>query len=232
MERRLLYLGFWQRTKLCLRALGSFAHSALEVLYGVIVITRMPQPIVAVFGGSRVQPGSEHAKNAFKAGKLLVQKNISVVTGGGPGIMESANCGAAEVGRGRSTGVVFRKIPGETNPNACAQSIITTSTFFARKYLLINYALGFLIFPGGYGTLDELSELLNLMRTNQRERVPIILIGSSHWAPFLEWIHASVEHQFVAKGTNVNIVVTDSIEEAVTLVSDYCAQCMNIVPEE
>jgi len=155
--------------------------------------------------------------------KKLVEADISVLTGGGAGIMEAASCGAIPTqGSGHSLGIGVTDLREPRNP--CVQEYFELDYFFARKWLLTHYSIAFVVFPGGFGTLDELFEVLTLMQTKQLKRAPIVLIGKEFWAPFMGWlIDQALRHGTIAEQDVQLFSVTDDLEEAFCTVSNTCA---------
>lgn len=143
-------------------------------------------PLVTVFGSARLPSDSSWYRQAAEVGKLLSDAQLGVMTGGGPGIMEAANRGAFEA-KGRSIGVNI-ELEMEQEPNPYLHHYILLSHFFTRKVMLVKYSQAYIIFPGGFGTLDELAETLTLIQTKKLENFPLILYGSSYWQKFCEWI--------------------------------------------
>ena len=141
---------------------------------------------VSIFGSARVTPEDEYYQKALHLARLLAQKGFSVITGGGPGIMEAANRGAAE-GGGRSVGMNIR-LPFEQKPNTYANISIDYKYFFIRKVMFVKYAVAYVILPGGFGTMDEFFEALTLIQTRRIKAFPVILMGSHYWAGLLDWI--------------------------------------------
>ena len=180
---------------------------------------------VAVFGSARIKPDHPDYEAARALGASLAEAGFAVITGGGPGIMEAANRGAKEAG-GRSIGCNI-ELPFEQNTNVYAQPSINFRYFFVRKTMFVKYSDGFVIFPGGFGTLDELFEALTLVQTRKIHRFPIVLYGKEYWSGLLDWI----KNTQVARGTvspdDLNLLlVTDSIDEArEILVNCYNARC-------
>ena len=154
-------------------------HAAARVLDGLA-------PAVSVFGSSRSPEGSWEYQTARQIGRLLARAGVPVVTGGGPGVMEAANRGAHEEG-GDSAGLNI-ELPHEQKPNRYINRPASFRYFLTRKYFLTRYSFGFAIFPGGFGTMDELFELLVLYNTNRTERRPIVLVGTEYWSDLLRWI--------------------------------------------
>lgn len=153
-----------------------------ETLHGI-------GPAVSIFGSSRLPEESFYYQEAFKVARLLSQAGFSIITGGGPGIMEAANKGAKN-GRGKSIGLNI-EIPHEQRPNKYLDISLNFRYFFVRKLMFIKYSIGFIIFPGGFGTLDELFEALTLVQTGKIISFPIILYGSDYWKGLIEWLKNS-----------------------------------------
>ncbi|HEV09395.1 MAG TPA: TIGR00730 family Rossman fold protein, partial [Sulfurihydrogenibium azorense] len=152
----------------------------------------MPEfsPSVTVFGSARVKEGNKYYEAARELGYKLAKKGFTIVTGGGPGIMEAANRGAFEAG-GNSIGLNI-KLPKEQKPNPYTNVTLNFNYFFARKVMLVKYATAFVLFPGGYGTLDELFETLTLIQTKKLKPFPLILYDKEHWDGLLNWLKTNV----------------------------------------
>jgi uncharacterized protein (TIGR00730 family) len=147
-------------------------------------------PSVSIFGSSRAKPGDEVYQNAERIGQLLAENGFGVITGGGPGVMEAANKGAASVG-GKSIGLNI-ELPLEQNPNPYTNINLTFHYFFVRKVMFIKYAVAYIILPGGFGTMDELFESITLIQTHKIRPFPVILVGSEYWKGLLDWIKGVV----------------------------------------
>lgn len=143
-------------------------------------------PAVSIFGSARVQPADQEYEGARALARALSARGVAVITGGGPGVMEAANKGATE-GAGKSVGLNI-VLPREQLSNPYLDIDLNFRYFFTRKFFLIRYALGFAIFPGGFGTVDELFELLTLVQTGKMPRRPIVLVGGDYWAGLYEWV--------------------------------------------
>ena len=174
---------------------------------------------VSVFGSARTSPEHHDYRQALYLGNLLAKSDITVITGGGPGIMEAANRGAKEAG-GRSIGLNI-SLPMEQKPNDYATRLISFKYFFVRKVMLIKYARAFVVFPGGFGTLDEMFEALTLIQTNKIKPFPIILYGSHFWRNLTDWIHDElVSIGLVAENDLDLFKVCDDVEEVVNIVKE------------
>ncbi|MFZ1382603.1 MAG: TIGR00730 family Rossman fold protein [Scrofimicrobium sp.] len=172
---------------------------------------------VSVFGSARTKPGTKDYEMAEEIGKLVAERGFAVITGGGPGIMEAANKGAYEAG-GVSVGLGI-ELPFEQGMNQWVDLGINFRYFFARKVMFVRYARGFIVLPGGFGTLDELFEAMTLVQTRKIERFPIVLVDSEFWAPLLDWLRTSLVDRGLIHAADMNIVeVVDTPEEAVEAV--------------
>ena len=154
-------------------------------------------------------------------GRKLAKHGFPVITGGGPGIMEAANRGAAEVDRSLSVGLNI-KLPREQAPNPYAGIQVDFRYFFARKVCLAKYSMGFVFFPGGYGTLDEFAEIITLVQTERIPRFPMVLFGGQHWEHFVRWINGTlVPTGMISPGDEALFRVTDDVDEAVDMFLDF-----------
>lgn len=160
-----------------------------EFVEGFETLTQC-HPAVSIFGSTRAKPDENVYKKAELIGQLLAQNGFAVITGGGPGIMEAANKGAA-MARGKSIGLNI-ELPLEQKPNPYANITLKFRYFFVRKVMFVKYAVAYIIFPGGFGTLDELFESVTLIQTNRIRRFPVILVESSYWKGLIEWLKNTV----------------------------------------
>ncbi|MFA6065638.1 MAG: TIGR00730 family Rossman fold protein [Candidatus Babeliaceae bacterium] len=220
----------WLKRLLSTIRLGlHFFRVGFQVMYGAWKITRLPQPVVSIFGGHLLSKESIFIEQAHKIASILVEHKISVITGGGQGIMEAANSGAAHQRdkRIRSMGIGVAGLPGEKWLNRYVKESIILDYFFARKYLLTEYSMGFVIFPGGLGTMDELSDLMNLVETKKRSPAPVILFGKEHWTLYIDWIeHATKEGLIEESGAKKSLILTDDVDHAIAVLVAYCAECV------
>ncbi|HEU5199744.1 MAG TPA: TIGR00730 family Rossman fold protein [Ktedonobacterales bacterium] len=176
-------------------------------------------PAVTFFGSARVRPDDPMYQAARNTARLLSQNGFNIITGGGPGIMEAANWGATE-GGSNSIGCNI-ELPHEQETNAYVQIAVNFRYFFVRKTMFVKYAEGFVIFPGGFGTMDELFESLTLIQTGKVAMFPIVLFGSRYWAGLLDWIKATMlREEKIAPGDLELIHLTDSAEEASQIIED------------
>lgn len=169
-------------------------------------------PCVAVFGSARVAEESDHYGNARKMGSGLARLGFTVITGGGPGIMEAANRGAMEAS-GFSVGCNI-KLPKEQTPNPYMNKWFVCKYFFVRKVLMFKYSNAFVIMPGGIGTLDEFFEALTLIQTKKILDFPIVLFGKDYWEPLMPLFHHMMEQSMIATTDLKYVLFTDSLEEA------------------
>jgi uncharacterized protein (TIGR00730 family) len=173
---------------------------------------------IAIFGSARTKPDDPEYKAAQETGALLAAQGFAVITGGGPGIMEAANRGAFEAG-GLSIGCNI-ELPFEQRPNAYQTLSLTFKYFFVRKMMFVKYSLAFVIFPGGFGTFDELFEALTLIQTKKIRNFPIVLFGHQYWSGMLAWLRAEVLRGGKIAEHDMNLFyVTDSPAEVVEIVT-------------
>lgn len=212
------------RIKIFFSAALHLSHVYFQLIRGIWKIAGVPRPMVTVFGGSRVVQTDPYARQANQFAQMLVNANISVITGGGPGIMEAANCALPPLnGEAKSIGIGVRGL-GE-GPNKCVKEYFVLDYFFARKWLMTNYSQGFAVFPGGFGTLDELSEVLTLIQTKKLGRVPIVLIGSEYWKLLMQWLHTeALKHKLILKEELELFIVTDDLQEALNILQGKVGQ--------
>ena len=180
---------------------------------------------VAVFGSARFPESHPMYEAARRLGGLLAEAGFAVITGGGPGLMEAANRGAFEAG-GLSIGCNI-ELPFEQAGNPYTNLAVNFRYFFVRKTMFVKYSNGFVIFPGGFGTLDELFEALTLVQTRKISRFPIILYGRSYWRGLLDWIEETQLAEGAISPEDLNLLIlTDSVEEARDILVDcYQTRC-------
>ena len=178
---------------------------------------------VTIFGSARTLPGDPYYVKAVQTAMLLAQAGIPVLTGGGPGIMEAANRGAIEAG-GLSIGCNI-ELPFEQGSNAYLSRSLNFKFFFVRKTMFVKYATAFIVFPGGYGTLDELFEALTLIQTGKVKHFPVILFGSAYWAGLVDWLTRTVAEERKINPTDLLLFrVTDDPVEATRIVIEARAE--------
>ncbi|HPC85895.1 MAG TPA: TIGR00730 family Rossman fold protein [Smithellaceae bacterium] len=175
---------------------------------------------VTIFGSARVKPEDPYYQKAEKLGRLLVQNGFAVITGGGPGIMEAANKGAAEAG-GQSVGMNI-KLPFEQKPNPYANLQIDYKYFFIRKVMFVKYAVAYIIMPGGYGTMDEFFEALTLIQTKRVKSFPVIVMGSEYWRGLLDWLKDTMLRTNMILPFDIEMIqIMDEPEEVVKHIRKY-----------
>ena len=177
-------------------------------------------PSVTIFGSARVEEGNKYYEAAKELAFKLSKKGFSIVTGGGPGIMEAANKGAFEAG-GNSIGLNI-KLPKEQKPNKYLTEILNFNYFFARKVMLVKYATAFVLFPGGFGTLDEITETLTLIQTKKLKPFPVILYGNGYWNGFVQWLNdVVVKDGYIDKEDTELFKQIDNIDEIVDYIDQW-----------
>ena len=177
-------------------------------------------PAVTIFGSARTTKAKKYYKLAEETAKLLVKAGYAVITGGGPGIMEAANKGAA-TGKEKSVGLNI-ELPFEQKPNKYVQTLINFHYFFCRKVMFVKYAKAFIIFPGGFGTLDEFYESITLIQTGRIERFPVILFGKEYWKGLIAWMKEQMIKEGNIDPDDLDIFkVVDKPEDAVKVVKDF-----------
>ena len=179
-------------------------------------------PCVSIFGSARTKPGHPYYQLAEEIAFKLTKEGYGIITGGGPGIMEAANKGAKVAG-GKSVGLNI-ELPFEqySNPYIDRDKLITFDYFFVRKLMFIKYAQGFVVLPGGFGTLDELFEALTLIQTKKIGKFPIVLVGKSYWSGMTTWIKETLESEHMIDPLDMQLFkVADSSDEAVAYINEF-----------
>jgi uncharacterized protein (TIGR00730 family) len=172
---------------------------------------------VSVFGSARIPPGDPRYELAQEVGRRLGRARFAVITGGGPGIMEAANRGAHEAGA-CSVGLNI-ELPFEQGPNAYQDIALTFHFFFTRKVMFVRYANAFVVFPGGFGTLDELFEALVLIQTHKIRSFPVVLVGTAWWSGLIEWMRERLAGEGMVSPGDLDLVrCTDDPDEVVAIV--------------
>jgi len=185
-----------------------------EFRAGLEAVARIDRPAVAVFGSARIGPAAPEYAMAREAGRILAETGFAVVTGGGPGIMEAANRGCRE-GGGLSAGFNI-DLPHEQGSNAYLDIAYTFQDFFARKTMFVKAAEGFIVFPGGFGTMDELFDSLTLIQNRKIDHFPVALAVRAHWEPLMRWISARLLGGGLISPSDVSLIsVVDRPEDAV-----------------
>ncbi len=197
-----------------LRIMGEFVES-FETL------STIDHRAVTIFGSARMKPGNKYYRQTVALARELGRLNLPVITGGGPGIMEAANKGAAMVG-GKSVGLNI-ELPHEQKGNPYANVPLNFHYFFSRKVCFVKYSMAFIFMPGGFGTLDELFEVLTLVQTERIPRFPMILFGKEYWRGLLGWMKTQMrEHnQFIGPDDLNLLTVTDDPKQVIRVIREY-----------
>jgi len=178
------------------------------------------EPAVTIYGSARIKPGEELYAKTEEIARRLGENGFSIITGGGPGVMEAANKGALEAGV-KSVGVNI-ELPEEQAPNPYSSISLSLRHFFVRKVLLVKYATAFIIMPGGLGTLDEVTEVLTLMQTHKIKPFPVILFGNNYWKGFLEWLRTFTLAGGYVSEEDLNLLrVCDDTDEVIEAVRKW-----------
>ncbi len=180
-------------------------------------------PCISIFGSARSTPESAHFKLADEIAYQLANEGWGIITGGGPGIMEAGNKGAKRA-KGKSVGLNIN-LPFEqtSNPYIDNDKLINFDYFFVRKVMFVKYAQGFVVLPGGFGTLDELFEALTLVQTNKKAKYPIILVGTDYWSGLLDWIKKVLqdENEYISPEDQFLFKLVDTPEEVVEAITSF-----------
>ncbi len=180
-------------------------------------------PSVSIFGSARTGRGKPYYREAVRVGEALSNAGYSIITGGGPGIMEAANRGAQK-GTGTSIGLPIR-LPAEQSANAYADRVIHFNYFFARKVMFVKYACAFVALPGGFGTLDEIFEALTLKQTGKIHDFPVILFGRSYWEGLVRWLEEqALGDRMISRKDMALFQMTDEVDEVVEIIERHYAR--------
>uniref|UniRef100_A0A7V4JP41 Cytokinin riboside 5'-monophosphate phosphoribohydrolase n=1 Tax=Thermodesulfobacterium geofontis TaxID=1295609 RepID=A0A7V4JP41_9BACT len=224
MKQRTLEGRFFEEKQYVLEGLAAKESWRLfkilaEFVEGFELLPRV-YPAVTIFGSSRTTPDHPDYKKAEELGKLLVKAGFSVITGGGPGIMEAANKGAAEA-EGYSVGLNIR-LPLEQEPNSYANLKLEFRYFFVRKVMMAKYSVAFVFFPGGFGTLDEMFEVLTLVQTKKIKPIPVVLIDKKFWEPLYRWMVDFLIPNNKISPKDIDLFkIVDTPEEALEYIKEY-----------
>lgn len=170
-------------------------------------------PCVTIFGSARTRPGTRYYELARRMGQECAKLGFTVMTGGGPGIMQAGNQGAFEIG-GRSIGVNI-ELPMEQELNPYVQQSVTMRYFFTRKVVLVKYSYAFIVMPGGAGTMDEMFETMTLIQTGKLKGFPIVLMGKDYWQPLVDFVYRMADEGMISPDDPELIFFTDDVEDAV-----------------
>lgn len=177
-------------------------------------------PAVSIFGSARTKQTNKWHKQAEKTAELLVKEGYAIITGAGPGIMEAGNKGATKA-KGKSIGLNI-DLPFEQKPNRYVQELINFHYFFCRKVMFVKYATAFVIFPGGFGTLDEFFESITLIQTRRMGKFPVVLYGSKYWGGLIDWLKKSVLKEKNIDSEDMDIFqIVDSPEDVIKIIKAF-----------
>ena len=177
-------------------------------------------PAITVFGSARTREEHEDYQQAWALGNMMAKSGITVITGGGPGIMAAANRGALEAG-GNSIGLNIT-LPMEQKPNKYISKLVSFKYFFVRKVMLVKYSMAFVVFPGGFGTLDEMFEALTLIQTDKIRPFPIILYGSHYWQGLFSWLRKELETSGYISEKDLSLLqIIDNVDEIASVVKSF-----------
>ena len=194
-------------------------HIMAEFVEGIEALSEIGNA-VSIFGSARMMPDNPYYKKAEILARRLAEEGFGVITGGGPGIMEAGNKGAAAVG-GKSVGMNIH-LPYEQKPNPYANIILEYKYFFVRKVMFVKYAMAYVVMPGGFGTLDELFEALTLIQTRRIKSFPVILMGSEFWDGLLDWVKKTLLKESMIVPNDLAIMeIIDDPEDVVRYIQKY-----------
>ena len=179
-------------------------------------------PCISIYGSARIKPGSKYYELAVSTAEAIAENGFGIITGGGPGIMEAANKGAYNV-QAKSVGLGIQ-LPKEQGVNSYVSPnyVINFKYFFVRKVMFVKYAQGFMVMPGGFGTLDELFETITLIQTEKIMKIPIVLIGTEYWEGLIDWIKSTMLAEGNISEDDLDLfAVVDTEQEAIDYIDDF-----------
>ncbi|MCM8808646.1 MAG: TIGR00730 family Rossman fold protein [Candidatus Omnitrophica bacterium] len=190
-----------------------------EFVEGFETLEKIEKAII-IWGSARIKENDIWYKKAVMTAKLLAEKGYTIITGGGPGIMEAANKGAV-LGGGDSVGLNI-ELPMEQKPNPYIKTLISFRYFFTRKVMFVKYTKGFIIFPGGFGTLDEFTEAITLIQTKRIHKFPVVLMDTTYWEGFIDWLkEILLKRQYIDKEDLKIFKVFDQPEQVVSYIERF-----------
>ncbi|MCK5594903.1 TIGR00730 family Rossman fold protein [bacterium] len=190
-----------------------------EFIEGFEILSRAGKA-VSIFGSSRTKSGDKYYKMAEELAGMLVKEGYAIISGGGSGIMEAANKGAFNAG-GESIGLNI-EIPREQKPNKFIKTLLNFRYFFCRKVMFVKYASAYVVFPGGYGTMDEFFEAITLIQTKRINSFPVILVGAEYWKELVGWINVElINRKYISKKDKNLFSVADTSQEAIEVIRDF-----------
>jgi len=193
-----------------------------EFVEGFEVLSKVGKA-VSIFGSARTKPGTKYYKLGEEIAYLLAKEGYAIITGSGPGLMEAANKGARRA-KGKSIGLNIQ-IPSEQKPNKYVDILLDFRYFFVRKVMFVKYAKAFVILPGGYGTLDECFEAINLVQTNRIDKFPVVLFNREYWKGLVDWLKARVAKEGCINNSELGIfTIVDSPKEVVAAIKKFYAK--------
>lgn len=218
-DEKLLWCQHQDQAAIAERDAARVARMQHEIEHGFAALQHIGRA-VSVFGSARTLPSDPWYEQARRLGEKLVETNFAVITGGGPGLMEAANKGADKAG-GTSVGLTI-ELPMEQETNPYVNLEVHFRYFFARKLMFVRNANGFVTFPGGFGTLDELTEALTLIQTAKIKHFPLILTGVDYWTPFVDWVSTRLVDDGLISPQDTDLMfITDDLDEIVELLSGH-----------
>lgn len=192
-----------------------------ELIDGIETLKEL-ENTVAIFGSARTEPDNAYYIAAHKVAELLSEANYSVVTGGGPGIMEAANKGAFKRGDATNSVGLNIELPHEQQPNKYQDITLSFKYFFVRKLMFVKHSKAYVVFPGGFGTLDEFFEALTLMQTDKIRKFPVILYGSDYWSGLMDWFEKQLmSNGYISPEDSSLFHIVDSPEDAVSIIEEH-----------
>lgn len=216
-------MNFFLRLKMLLIQAFEFINAFFQTLWGVWYLSSVRKPRVTIFGGSSLVKGNNRLGEQIKElSGYLIAHHVSVLTGGGFGVMEAASCILSDPdSKAEVIGVGVKALKEEKNK--CVKRYFLLDYFFARKWLLMRYSTAFIVFPGGFGTLDELTEVLTLIYAKEIPKCPIILFGSKYWKGFFDWINVdAIQGGLVTEDQLELLSITDDMEFVKAVVLGVC----------
>lgn len=212
-----------ERIKVLFNTFWHLSKVLVQMLYGTWRVSKLDHPIVTIFGSARFKQDDPYALQAALISEKILDADISVLTGGGPGIMEAASCAVVPMSakRTRNIGIGVKGL--SQGKNHCVGEYFELNYFFARKWLLTKFSSAYIVFPGGFGTMDEMFEVLTLIQTRKMERKPIILMGVEFWGGLLDWLNSEVKvHGAIDMRELELFVITDDVDKAFEIVQKAC----------
>lgn len=206
----------------------SWAKAMEKVIAGTKELEAIDKPVVTVFGGHEVAKQSPWYKKAYTLSKKLAQQGCVMVSGGGEGIMEAVDCGAASV-KNKGVTSISITVTGLGQPNGCAQEVVMVDAFFPRKWLLMHNSSAFVVMPGGIGTIDELGQLVTLMSTNRMAQAPIYVMDTKYWKNFKRWFTVDALKAGLVSQKAVDLVTfTDDVTKIVDGIMHWIYEQENV----